>query len=90
MAAPPVEATSVVPEKERLAPNVIADGAAPDPVGLPINEDAAKFAILASVTALAEIVMTPVTYRVVGFLKRTEHEDYYDRDTNFTPFSLKD
>ena len=60
MAAPPVEATSVVPEKERLAPNVIADGAAPDPVGLPINEDAAKFAILASVTALAEIVMTPV------------------------------
>jgi hypothetical protein len=36
-----------------------------------------------------EIVMTPVTYRVVGFLKRTEHEDYYDRDTDFTPFSLK-
>jgi uncharacterized integral membrane protein (TIGR00697 family) len=36
-----------------------------------------------------EIVMTPVTYRVVGFLKRIEHEDYYDRDTNFTPFSLK-
>jgi hypothetical protein len=36
-----------------------------------------------------EIVMTPVTYRVVGFLKRTEHQDYYDRDTNFTPFSLR-
>ena len=36
-----------------------------------------------------EIVMTPVTYRVVGFLKRAEHEDYYDRDTNFTPFSLR-
>ena len=36
-----------------------------------------------------EIVMTPLTYRVVGFLKRAEHEDYYDRDTNFTPFSLK-
>jgi uncharacterized integral membrane protein (TIGR00697 family) len=36
-----------------------------------------------------EIVMTPVTYRVVGFLKHTEHEDYYDRDTDFTPFSLK-
>jgi len=32
---------------------------------------------------------TPLTYRVVGFLKRAEHEDYYDRDTNFTPFSLK-
>ena len=36
-----------------------------------------------------EIVMTPVTYRIVGFLKRTEREDHYDRDTNFTPFSLR-
>jgi uncharacterized integral membrane protein (TIGR00697 family) len=36
-----------------------------------------------------EVVMTPVTYRVVGFLKRVENEDYYDRDTNFTPFTLK-
>ena len=35
-----------------------------------------------------EIVMTPVTYRIVGFLKRAEHEDFYDRGTNFTPFSL--
>jgi len=35
-----------------------------------------------------EAVMTPVTYRVVNALKRAEHEDYYDRDTNFTPFSL--
>jgi queuosine precursor transporter len=38
---------------------------------------------------LWEVVMTPVTYRVVAFLKRAEHEDYYDRTTNFTPFSLK-
>jgi uncharacterized integral membrane protein (TIGR00697 family) len=36
-----------------------------------------------------EVVMTPVTYRVVGFLKRVENEDYYDRGTNFTPFSIK-
>jgi len=36
-----------------------------------------------------EVVMTPVTYRVVAFLKRVEHEDYYDRDTNFTPFRVK-
>jgi uncharacterized integral membrane protein (TIGR00697 family) len=35
-----------------------------------------------------EILMTPVTYRIVGFLKRSEQEDYYDRDTDFTPFSL--
>jgi len=35
-----------------------------------------------------EVVATPVTYKVVGFLKRKENEDYYDRDTNFTPFSI--
>jgi hypothetical protein len=33
--------------------------------------------------------MTPVTYRVVAFLKRAEQEDYYDSGTNFTPFSLR-
>jgi uncharacterized integral membrane protein (TIGR00697 family) len=36
-----------------------------------------------------EVIMTPITYRVVAFLKRTESEDYYDYDTNFTPFSLR-
>jgi len=36
-----------------------------------------------------EIVFTPVTYGIVGWLKRAEHEDYYDRETRFTPFSLK-
>jgi queuosine precursor transporter len=35
-----------------------------------------------------EIVSTPLTYKIVGFLKRAEQEDYFDRDTNFTPFSL--
>ncbi|MFZ9182764.1 MAG: queuosine precursor transporter [Hylemonella sp.] len=35
-----------------------------------------------------EIVMTPVTYRVVAFLKAKEHEDYYDRHTNFSPFKI--
>ena len=39
---------------------------------------------------MVEVVMTPVTYVVVGWLKRREQVDYYDRDTNFTPFSLKD
>ena len=37
---------------------------------------------------LWEAVMTPVTYRVVAFLKRAENEDYYDRDTDFNPFAL--
>jgi uncharacterized integral membrane protein (TIGR00697 family) len=36
-----------------------------------------------------EVVFTPVTYKIVGWLKRAEHEDYYDRTTNFNPFALK-
>jgi uncharacterized integral membrane protein (TIGR00697 family) len=35
-----------------------------------------------------EIVATPLTYKIVAFLKRTEHEDFYDRDTDFNPFTL--
>jgi uncharacterized integral membrane protein (TIGR00697 family) len=35
-----------------------------------------------------EVVNTPITYKVVNFLKRAEQEDYFDRHTNFTPFSL--
>jgi len=38
---------------------------------------------------LVEVVFTPVTYAIVGWLKRAELEDYYDRGTRFTPFSLK-
>ena len=37
---------------------------------------------------LWEVLLTPVTYRVVAWLKRVENEDYYDRDTDFTPFRL--
>jgi queuosine precursor transporter len=37
-----------------------------------------------------EVVLTPLTYLIVNFLKRAEREDYYDRNTNFTPFSLRD
>jgi uncharacterized PurR-regulated membrane protein YhhQ (DUF165 family) len=36
-----------------------------------------------------EVVFTPVTYKIVGWLKRVEHEDYYDRNTDFNPFTLK-
>ena len=36
-----------------------------------------------------EVLATPLTYKVVGFLKRAEDEDYYDIGTDFTPFSLK-
>jgi queuosine precursor transporter len=37
-----------------------------------------------------EILATPLTYRIVGALKRVEHEDWYDRHTNFNPFRIKD
>lgn len=36
-----------------------------------------------------EALMTPVTYAVVSALKRTEHEDVYDRETNFNPFVVE-
>ncbi|MBC7387339.1 MAG: queuosine precursor transporter [Cryobacterium sp.] len=38
---------------------------------------------------LWEILVTPFTYRLVRFLKAAEHEDYFDRDTDFSPFKLK-
>ena len=36
-----------------------------------------------------EALATPVTYQIVGWLKRVEHEDYFDRDTDFNPFTLQ-
>ena len=39
---------------------------------------------------LVEVVLTPLTYLVVGFLKRREGVDAYDAGTRFNPFSLRD
>lgn len=36
-----------------------------------------------------EILFTPVTYLVVGWLKRVEEIDAYDRRTNFNPFAIQ-
>ncbi len=36
-----------------------------------------------------EVAFTPITYKIVNALKRAEHEDYYDRNTDFNPFALK-
>ena len=36
-----------------------------------------------------EVLATPFTYVIVGFLKRAEHEDFFDTDTDFNPFSLE-
>lgn len=37
-----------------------------------------------------EVLATPLTYWVVGALKRAENEDWFDRGTNFNPFRLDD
>ncbi len=34
-----------------------------------------------------EVLFTPGTYKIMGFLKKREQEDYYDIETNFNPFS---
>ena len=38
---------------------------------------------------LWEVVLTPVTYAVVGWLKRKEGVDLFDEGTNFTPFKTQ-
>lgn len=37
-----------------------------------------------------EVLFTPITYLVVNLLKRAEKEDYFDRNTDFNPFTLAD
>ncbi len=37
-----------------------------------------------------EAAVTPLTYLMVGYLKRTENEDHYDRRTNFNPLAWED
>lgn len=36
-----------------------------------------------------EILLTPLTYKAVSFLKSRENIDVFDHDTNFTPFQTK-
>ncbi len=36
-----------------------------------------------------EIILYPLTKRIVAWLKKQENEDYYDRDTNFSPIVIK-
>jgi len=36
-----------------------------------------------------EVLFTPLTYKVINFLKKKEEIDYYDKNTNFNPFALK-
>jgi uncharacterized integral membrane protein (TIGR00697 family) len=56
-----------------------------------IPNDALPKVMLAQFIAkvTVEVLFTPVTYAIVGWLKRAEGIDHYDRDTKFTPFTLK-
>jgi len=36
-----------------------------------------------------EVILTPITYKIVKFLKKAENEDYYDTETNFSPFKME-
>jgi hypothetical protein len=38
---------------------------------------------------VVEVLATPVTYLVVGWLKRTETVDAFDKRTNFNPFAWR-
>jgi len=58
--------------------------------GIWATSDIVKVAIAQYILKSAwEAIMTPVTYRVVAFLKKAENEDYYDRNTDFSPFRLR-
>lgn len=37
-----------------------------------------------------EILFTPLTYKIVNFLKKEERENYFDYKTNFNPFKIGD
>jgi uncharacterized integral membrane protein (TIGR00697 family) len=36
-----------------------------------------------------EVILTPLTYAVVGFLKKREGVDVFDQGTDFTPFTAR-
>jgi uncharacterized PurR-regulated membrane protein YhhQ (DUF165 family) len=58
--------------------------------GILPNEIIPKLMLAQFVLKVAvEVIFTPLTYKIVGALKRAENEDYYDRETRFTPFTLK-
>lgn len=41
------------------------------------------------IKVLWEVLATPFTYIIVNFLKRAENIDYFDKNTNFNPFTLE-
>ena len=58
--------------------------------GLPNVDLATAISTQWLVKVLYEVIATPLTYLVVGYLKRAEGIDVYDRDTRFSPIALSD
>lgn len=42
------------------------------------------------IKVIYETLMTPITYAVIGYLKRVENADYFDTNTNFNPFATSE
>ncbi len=57
-------------------------GVFPDSIILPLILSMYLFKIA------VEIAFTPVTYAIVGYLKRHDRSDVYDTETDFNPFKL--
>jgi queuosine precursor transporter len=37
-----------------------------------------------------EVILTPLTYKIINFLKKEERENYFDYKTDFNPFKIHD
>ena len=58
--------------------------------GFMSGTDTVKFIIMGWLfKTVVEIIMLPVTYRVIAFLKKSENQDALDTKTDFTPLSIK-
>jgi hypothetical protein len=54
-----------------------------------LNSVGPKFFATSWFTTGLAIILSSITYRVVAALKKAENIDFYDVNTNFTPFSLE-
>lgn len=57
-------------------------GVFPDSIILPLILSMYLFKVA------VEVIFTPVTYAIVGHLKRHDRSDVYDRETDFNPFKV--
>lgn len=57
--------------------------------GILHGSDMIKFILIGWIFKTSvEIILLPVSYRVINFLKKVEHVDHYDKKTDFTPFKF--